>query len=80
MCGRLAFVGEVRRQYDLAHDAVQRSLEQPVEADFLRADAVERRQTSHQDEIESTVGLRVLDHEQVGRSFDHAEQRRIALG
>ena len=75
----LAFVGEVGRQHDLAHRAVQRSFEQAIEANLLRADAVERRQPAHQHEIESRVGLGVLDHHQIGGRFDHAQQGRVAL-
>src|ERR1700682_2365246 len=44
MRGRLALVGEIGRQHDLADRSIERSLEQPVEANLLRTDAVERRQ------------------------------------
>ena len=78
MRGRLALDGEVGREHDLAHDAVGRALQQPLDVDVARADAVERRQSSHQHEVEARVRLRLLDHQQVGGRFDDAQQRRIA--
>src|ERR1700730_9725443 len=51
MCGRLALVGKVGRQHDFANRTVLCSFEQPVEANFLGTDAVERRKAAHEHKI-----------------------------
>jgi hypothetical protein len=53
--------------------------QQAVEMNLLRTDAVERREPPHQHEILAAIGQRLLDHDLIGRRFDHAEQRRVAL-
>jgi hypothetical protein len=78
MRGGFAFDSEVRREDRFTYDAVTGALHQPVEVDFTRTDAVERRKRAHQHEIESLVALRLLHHEQIGGRFDHAQERCIA--
>ena len=48
-------------------------------AELLGTDAVERRQVAHQHEVAPAVAARLLDRHHVGRRFDHAQQRGIAL-
>ncbi len=79
MRGGLALVREIGRENHLANDAVGRTLQQPLEADLLRPDAVERRQPTHQHEIQPRIRLRLLDHQQVGGRLDDAQLCRIAL-
>ena len=67
-----------RRLAPVAHRRVGDSREQAVEADLLRADAVQRRQPPHQHEVQAAVARRLLDGQLVGRSLDDAQQRRIA--
>src|SRR6185437_761546 len=69
---RLALIREVGREDHFAHDAVSRTLQQLLEPDFPGSDAVERREPAHQHEIESGVGLRLLDHQQIGGRLDDA--------
>ena len=76
--GGLPFHGEIGGKDDFPHHPVGRAPEQPVEMDFLRADAVERRERAHQHEIKALVALGLLHHQQVARRLDHAKQGRIA--
>src|SRR5215470_8652294 len=80
MRGRLPFIGEIRSQDDLADLPIECALEQAVEPDLLRPDAVERREPPHEDKVQATVRQGVLEHKQVGRRLDHAQQRSVALG
>src|SRR5215831_10068825 len=80
MRGRLALVGEVGREDHFADHAIGRALQQPIEANLLGADAVERRESPHQYEVQTVIRLRLFDHQEIRGRLDHAELGGIALG
>ncbi len=77
---RLAFVGEVGRQNHLFHRAVERAGHQPVEADFLRPQAIERADAAHEHEVQAVVGERLLYRGEIGGAFHHAKLAGVASG
>ena len=76
--GRLTLVGEIGGQDHFPDLPFGGARQQPVEADLAGAHPVERRQAPHQDEIHPGIGKRLLDHRQVGRRLDNAQQRTVA--
>src|SRR2546426_9131651 len=75
--GGLALDREVGGEDDLAHDAIRHALHEAIEMDLAWPHAVERRQASHQYEIESRIALRLLHHQQVAGRFDDTQQRGV---
>ena len=51
-----------------------------AEFDVVWADAVERAQAPHEDEIQAVVAVRLFDRKLVGRGFNDAQQAAVALG
>ena len=78
--GGLTLHSRIRRENDLFHRAfIQNDLEL-AHSELLRANAIERRQMSHQHEIPAAIAAGELDRNQVGGRFDDAKNRRITLG
>ena len=78
MRGRFTLMGEVGRENHLVHPLVGRPGHQSVDTEIRRADAVERRDSAHQHEIQAAIGVGLLHHHQIRRRFDHAQLRRVA--
>ena len=74
--GRLALVGEVGGEDDLPHRLILRPLQQSIEVELARSDAVERREASHQHEVQSLVALRLLHHRGGPQGFRRHRARR----
>src|SRR5690348_14421603 len=75
--GRLAFHGRIGRDDELLHFAFGQALRERVEAELLRAKAVEWRKTSEQDEIAAAITGRLFDSELVDRRFDDAQEALV---
>lgn len=75
---RFAFVRVVGCKNDFADEAIIDACKQLFQLQFSRTDAIEWRQTPHENVIKAVVGVRELHHIHVDRCFDNAEQRRIA--
>src|SRR5258706_1476679 len=75
---RFTFVREIGREDHFAHSAIAGTRLQPVEANVARPDPVEGRETAHQYEVHAGVGKPLLDHGEIRRRLDHAQQRGIA--
>ncbi len=78
--GGLALVGEIGGEDDFLHHAVAGTREQALEMQFLRPDAVERREVAHQHVVHALEGVGLLHHVEVGRHLDDAQQGGVAPG
>ena len=74
MRGRLAFHRRVGGDDQFLHFAFAQALVELVQAEFARADAVERTQAALQDEIQTAITGRLFDREAIGGRLHRAQQ------
>ena len=55
-----------------------KTIRQHIEAQFLWAEAIQRRQSPEQHEIAAAITRRLFDRKLIGRRLDHAQGLRIA--
>src|SRR5262245_40273692 len=77
--GGIAFDGRVGREDHLLDLALFEQRLEAVEAELLRANAVERREVAHQHEVAAAIAAGLLDRDDVGRRLDDAQGGRVAL-
>ncbi len=77
--GGLAFHGGVGGEDQLAHLTGSEPRVEPVEFEFFRTDAVQRRQVPVQHVVQALKAARAVDGLHVGRALDHAQQAAVAL-
>ena len=75
----LPFNGRIGRQDHLAYAFIDHPLVKGLQADLGRPDAIDRRQVSHQHEIDAVEAPALLDCQHIGRGFHHADRRAVAF-
>src|SRR6476469_1229659 len=78
MRGRLAFDGRVGGDDQFLHFTFAQARVETVEAEFARADAVQRTEPPLQQEVQAAVTGRLLDRESIRGRFHRAQQVRVA--
>src|SRR6185312_13573126 len=75
----LSLDGRIGREDQLADRALLEKGLELANAELLRADAVERRQVTHQHEVTPAVTARLLDGDHIGRRLHDAQKRGLPL-
>ncbi len=78
MRGGLALDGGVDRQNDFAHAACGDAGDQLIDAEIVRADAIERRQRAAEHVVAGVQDVGALQRPQVGDVLDHDDQPVVA--
>jgi hypothetical protein len=72
VCRSFAFHGEIGSKDHFSDNTVSGALEQTIQVNIPGTDSIQRRQSAHQDEVLTAVGLSLLHHEKVGWCFHNA--------
>src|SRR4030065_749344 len=73
--GGFALARQVGGESDFLHPAFVEQCLETVDADLVRPDAIERRQSSHEHEVVAVVGAGLLDGGKIGRGLGPPQQR-----
>jgi hypothetical protein len=79
VCGRLTFHRWVGSEYHLPQFAFANSLLKHVQSQLLRPYSVQRREVTHQHEINTSKTGALLDRQYIRRILDNAQRRVIPL-
>ncbi len=79
MRSRLAFDRRIGRKNDLCDFTVLHALFESIQPELFGANTIQRREMSHQYEIQAAVAGILFDCEHVGRIFDNTKLCRITI-